>query len=430
MLKKSKWKPFSKLRLPPSEIWLPYLLLSSFIIGWWLLAFRSTTSHSTHSAPYSQPLEFKTSTLLAKLSPLQRDALQRALAGDFPLMLEFIGRWDKDAQLLANEGINGIQRLPKETYFQAKILGHLLQHSSPELLRQLNCKMNQKWLQDDLGNLLHIEDTFQRFLPQTFVAASFLLAMAHPSEIIALPKGMRHLSRVYPAEIMKEIPSDIDRINSEKLYSIRPHLAFVAPYSHPPALEALRNQNIQLYTIQSSNCIADIREVLLKIGHASNHILEAQLLAIFMESSFLSIENRLITLNDRNPAKTPSRLLYLDFHQHYLQPTTKSLTGQLMSRALQHCPHLSCPIPKSEKEWRIPFEWEKILNVQPDFLIISIPDGTDALHQSMLHATEIFRSKPIYYIDEAVQESPTQYIVLAYFDLFQAIACTYLKGDG
>ncbi len=390
-----------------------------------MLAFHPPTSfHSSLSLELPQSLALKTSALLEELSPLQRDTLQRALAGDFPLMLDFINQWDQDAQLLTNQGVEGIQRLPSETYLQAHILGHLLLNSSKDSLQQLNCKMNLEWMQDDHGRIIRIEDSFRRFLPQTYIAASFLLAIATPSEVIALPKGLRQLHQIYPIDVLKKVPHDIDRTNSEKLYLNRPDLAFVAPYSHPPALEVLRNQNIQLYSLKYVNSVAEVQEALLKVGHASNHILEAQLLAIFMEACMLSIDNRLHALQAKLfSSAIPRRLLYLSYHQHFMLPTTKCLTGQLMARALKHCPHLSCPIPENRAEWSIPFEQEKIVQFKPDCLIISTHFSD--IHSSLplaLQQTEAFQLQRIFYLDEAIQESPTQYITLAYFDIFQALA--------
>lgn len=405
---------------------LPYFLFTSFIMGWWVLAFHSTSKTSFLPIENSQSLALKTSVLLETLPPLQRDALQRALAGNFPLMLEFIDQWDKDALLLTHQGVQGVQRLSAETYLQAHVLGHLLQNASQESLRQLNCKMNLEWISDDNGHPLRIEDTFQRFLPQTYISASFLLAIAHPHEIIALPKGLRQLKQLYSPEKLAQIPVDIDRLCSEKLYLSKPDLAFVAPYSHPPALEVLRNQNIQLYSLKHIHTVEEIQEALLKIGHASNHILEAQLLAIFMEASLYSIDNRLCALQEKiDLSKPPHRFLYLSHRQHYALPTTKCLTGQLMARALKHCPHLSGSIPESQEEWSIPFEQEKILQTAPDVMIISTRYPHLQQHVNpALHQTEAFKSKQIFYVDETVQESPTQYIILAYFDLFQALrAC-------
>ena len=341
-------------------------------------------------------------------------------------MVKLIEQWDQDASLLAHQGISNVQRLPAEQLLQAHILGHLIQNSSPQALRELNCKMNLDSIMDDGGRMLQIKDSYRRFLPQTFVAASFLLAIARPEEIIALPKGMRYLPQLYQPERLSLIPDNIDRTDSEKLFLAQPHLAFVATYSHPPALEVLRNQNIQLYTIKYVDTLAQIQEALLKVGHASNHILEAQLLAIFMEASFLAIDNRLQALFERSgPNGPPLEMLYLYYHQHFMLPTTRCLTGQLMARALSHCSHLSCPIPQSN-DWRIPFEQEKILQADPDCLVISAPFHSSVQtipgNLAVLRQLKAYQSNRIYYLDEAFQESPTQYIVLAYYDIYQALA--------
>lgn len=408
-----------------------YLAVGAFIIGWWMLAFRTDAPPlATIASTQNQSLALKTSLLLEELSPLQRETLQRALAGHFPLMLDLIGKWDQEAQLLAQKGIGNIQRLSPENYLQAQILGQLLQDSPPDYLHSLNCKMNLESIHDDTGQLIRIEDSFKRFLPQTFAAASFLMAIGDPHEIIALPKGMRHLPQLYSAEQLALIPANIGQIHSEKLYLARPNLAFVAPYSHPPALEVLRNHRIRLYTIKYFDTLAEIQEALLKIGHASNRILEAQLLALFMEASFFAIDNRLQALHQTSDLSgSPQRILYLYYHQHYMLPTKKSLTGQLMARAIARCPHLSCPIPESRYDWRIPFEHEKILKAEPDCLMISTHFYADA--QAVAHSrktmqqTEAFKTQRIFYLDEAVQESPTQYIVLAYFDIYQALAAAH-----
>ena len=404
-----------------------YLSVAAFIMGWWMLAFqKDDTPLLIIPANQSQSLAIKTANLLEELSPLQRDTLQKALTGNFPLMRKLIDDWDQEAQLLARKGIGNIQRLPPESYLQTHILAQLLRDSSPDSLRRLNCKINLDSIQDDSGRLVRIEDTFKRFLPQTFAAASFLMAIAPPDEITALPKGMRYLPQIYSTEKLASIPANIDRTHSERLFLAQPHLAFVAPYSHPPALEVLKNQKIQLYTLKYFDTLTEIEEALLKIGHASNHILEAQLLALFMEASFLAIDNRLQALQTiTDHSSSGKRLLYLYYHQHYMIPTTKSLTGQLMARALSHCPQFSCPIPESRCDWRIPFEQEKILQAEPECLIISTPfyANTQVLthNQQAMQQTEALKSGKIFYLDEAIQESPTQYIVLAYYDIFQAL---------
>lgn len=407
-----------------------YFLFVAFIAGWWLFAFRQTDSPFVPLAINTQSLALKTSQLLEELSPLQRESLHAALSGNFSLMVDLIEQWDLDAQILSRQGISS-QRLSSDHYLQAHILGHLIQNASPDFLRKLNCKMNLETISDDLGKGIKIEDTFDRYLPQTYVAASFLLTIAKPEEILSIPKGMRYLSQLYRPEQLALIPERLDRIVSEQLYLAKPHVAFIAPYSHPPALEVLRNQNIQLYTLKNIDTLEEIPEALLKIGHASNHILEAQLLAIFMEASFLAIDNRLQALFKDNRLNSDSyKMLYLCYRQNFTTPTSKCLTGQLMKRALDHSPQFSCPLPKSTDSWLLPIEQEQILHADPDFLLIATPmhaNGPMLFHNSFaLRHSKAFKSQKIFYLDEAIQDSPTQFIVLAYYDIYQALASFHL----
>lgn len=172
--------------------WVHYLFVTAFIAGWWLLAFRTDSNDFPTSRTIAQNLSLKTSALLEELSPLQREALKQAIAGNFSLMLNFIDDWENDADSLERKGIKGIKHLPSEKTHQAHLIGHLLQSASPETLRLLNCKLNLEKIADDHGRQLIVKDDFQRFLPQTYLAASFLLSIAPPHEIIALPKGLRH----------------------------------------------------------------------------------------------------------------------------------------------------------------------------------------------------------------------------------------------
>jgi iron complex transport system substrate-binding protein len=405
----------------------PYFIFSFFIAGWWLLAFQKAAEPTWIAHDVSQSLGLKTADLLNELSPLQRHALKDALAGNFKQMLEFIDQWEDDAFRLKAQGIQDIRHLSQDQFQQAHLIGHLLNLASAEALRQLNYRINLNQIIDDQGRPFKIENNLSRFIPQTYLSASFLLAIAQPSEIIGLPKGFRHETSLYSPELFKLIPDDLDQLSGEKLFLRKPQLAFIAPYSHPASLEALHKQNIHLYSIKHIDTIAQIQEALLKIGHASNHILEAQLLAIFMEASFLALDNRLLAL--RHSQKSMQTLLFLSQRQHYVQPTTKCLSGQLVARALKlSAPHIQA-IPENQNSWSLPIDQESILQANPDCLIVSTCASPAAPSQSNVcwSETKAGQSNQIYYVDESIQESPTQYIALAYFDVYQAFSHFYSR---
>lgn len=410
-----------------------YFTIAAFVMGWWMLAFRIHQPTPILSPPSDQAnLTLHTSDLLPFLSPLQRDSLHKALAGDHHLMLQLMSQWQKDSEVLTNKGVNGIQALTDDAFLQAHLLSRLIEESSKEQLKAFNRHLRLKEMQDDAGRLIKLEDTFTRFLPQSYVAASFLLAIAPPEEIIALPKGLRDLPQLYATDSLDQVPQQVEYCRGEKLHLARPHLAFVAHYSHPPTLEMLRNQGIRLCTIKNIDTLSDIQETLLKVGHASNHPLEANLLAIFINASFMTIDNRLRALEQLSPHPPHSftQVLYLYYHHQYMLPTTKSLSGQLLERAFSHCSSLQCPVKQSSIEWRVPFDQEKIINCNPDCLILSIPSNATGFKEWMktnqaFQGLNALRENLLFIVDETVQDSPTQYIILAYYDLFQALANAY-----
>ncbi|MFI0435555.1 MAG: hypothetical protein ACH350_07515 [Parachlamydiaceae bacterium] len=403
-----------------------YSLLASFIIGWWAFALHPSFSPPVFNIETPQTLTLKTSTLLQQLSPLDRESLKKALGGDLPLILNFIEQWDHEALALSESQIAGVERLSPESRLQVHLLKKLLLDSSEQSLHDINCKINLKSIRDDDGCLLEIKESVFSFLPQTYLSTSFLLAIAPLRQIMALPKGVRQFDELYPFEIVSKIPKNIHEIQSEHLYLNKPDLAFIAPYSHPSTLDLLRHQQIDLFSIKHIQSVHEIQEALLKVGHATHHILEAQLLAIFMDACFLSIDNRFRALNERYASSVyPLNFLYLSHRHHYALPTVKGLTGQLAARALSHCPHLRGSIPLSETQWQIPVGQEEIVQSAPDILMVSTYGDPQSILTSSLHQTAAYGSKRIFYLNEVVQDSPTQYIALAYFDIFQILAATY-----
>lgn len=399
-----------------------YFILSCFVVGWWILAFKSTSKKTTY--PFYSNLTLQTSALFPYLSSLEREAIHQALAGDTKQMLRLITEWDVDAQILSEKGVPDIQRLDPGNYLQAHLLNRLLHDSA----HPCNQELRAPFLIDDMGHYVALNVNDKRFFPQTFAAASILMAITPASEIVAIPKGMRELSHVYPSAKMAQIASNMQDMHGEKLFISQPDLTFVSPYSHPPTLEALRNQHQELYTIKNINSLADIRETILKIGHASNHVLEANLLNLFVDASLLMIDNRfkaLYAFYDQ-----PQTFLFLYQNQHYTLPTTKSLAGQLLQRVLHHYPTLQCPLIDDGQNWRSPFEQEKIVQMNPHCLLIAQPYPLFHSEQVQLVNTfkdiQAYKNHLIFVLDETVQESPDQYLVLAYFDLFQALAAAHL----
>lgn len=397
-----------------------YSVLIGLILSWWFLAFRKPGREIlTYCilSSHDPKLSLENAALFPYLSPLSREKLHLSLSGNIEQMIQCITEWDIDAQILESKGVIGIQRLSKEDYLQAHLLSRLLTTQNRNNLHRLNCQLRLPEIIDDANHRLVLKDSFHRFLPQTYVAASFLLAIASSEEIVTIPKGLRMLSHLYSPELLKKIP-DIDE--TEKLYLEHPDIAFIAFYSHPPTLNILLSQGIERCTINNINTIEDIQNALLKVGHASNHPGEANMLNLFMSACLMTIDNRLRALHQSTSPHFTKPILFLYHDRHFMMPTEKSLSGQLLKRAMSHHPGIACSISSNPQEWRTLYSQEKILQHSGEELILAMPFCRNQQNLEIDLPCNTF--KQIFLVDETVQESPTQYIVLAYFDLFQAFA--------
>jgi len=383
-------------------------------MGWWFVSFKNSYPISFDLTETVSNVESFQQSDSFPFSPIDRNLLHKALQGDFVLMARLISDWDVEAQILQSQGIEGIQRLPHTDFLQSQLI-----------IREKKPVLSPELVVDDNNTSFRVKEGYQKFLPQTFMAASFLLAASPPEQIAALPQGMRDQTHLYPQERMKQVSLDINRLNAEKLYMVRPDIAFVAHYSHPATLHALEQQGVQLFTIKNVETIEDITKAFTRMGHLINRPQEAELLKLFMEASFLAIDNHLMAIKKENRSgKDPLRFLYLNYYSQFSIPHSTSLTGHLLKRL--GIDPLIPDFHRETQQWKLPIAQEQIVNLNPDVLIISTTQaaGMRQLIQnnSALSQLPAVRKNQIYFVDEIVQESPSQYLVLAYYDLFYIMA--------
>lgn len=392
------------------------------ILTWWTLAFKQYISPKNEIPVSSLRKEQKEPTVIRYLSFLKRENLHQALSGDFNLMIQLITDWDHDAQIMELYGFEGIQRLSKIDFLRCQLIARQIlspQHNSkPEIL--ISC------IEDDIGKLFDLTQSYRRFLPQSYVAASFLLALCQPESIVALPKGMREQKHIYSPEITDLIHLDIDRFNTEKLYDAKPEIAFVADYSHPSTIQALEKQKIPLFTLKHVNSPDDIQNALIRIGHVIHRPLEAELLHYFVEAAMQAIDNRFKILDATiNLTSSASKVLFLKHCLTFSTPTSNTLTGKLLKR-MGIDQLLGDLYTKNQFAWTIPIHQEQILQINPDYIIVSTNNIESSkkyiLKEPVFNILMKEPNKKIAFVNDAIQESPSQYMVLAYYDLFEALA--------
>lgn len=350
---------------------------------WWTISFWSTSTSAplkinTHINYYPEALKE------AHLSPISRDDLHKALAGNIELMTKLIADWEIEAQLLTAEGRPNIKHLRSDIFLRSQKIGrsYEIQH----------------------------EVSSHTYLPQTYVASSILLALLPPDKIVAIPRGLREQTQLFPTSITNQIPLDVDRYSSETLYRLCPHIAFIAPYSCPATIEKLTQQNIRLINLDTAKSLEDIKQTLIKVGHAINLPLKAELMAIFIESAMNAMDNRIAVLQ-KAEKDSPLKTMYLTYTNRYTMPTSHTLKGHMLQRLGIEVSH--------EDGWEIALDKELIFKRKPDCLIIASP-----LYHGLKYSLEnetAFLQQKVFVVDENIQEFPSQYIILAYFDIYQAL---------
>lgn len=365
-----------------------------FILIWWTFAFYPTVKDSTPNVDERQRSFEIFPSPVDCLSAMKRDAIHEALLGDTSLMCKLIADWDVDAQILKEYGRPNTKRLPEELFIRAQTLGrHLKKHPKEPLLGTS--------IYDAFGGLHRPRQ--EGIIPQTYVAATFLLALSQPEDLKTLPKGMRLQTTLFPEEMTAKIPNDLDRYHHETLFLKQPKRAFVSPFSHPAMVHGLEREGIELFWHKIPETIEEIPQILRTIGEASGTSLKAELLNIFCLSAFISIENRMSAFETIRG----KRVMAINCYHNLSVPSKKSLTLQLLKRLrLEHFE------PADSNLWSLPITKEEILAFKPDTLLISTPSGKIQKGIEPLNTV-----KNVRFLDASIQESPTQFIVLAYWDL-------------
>lgn len=402
-----------------------YTLSIAAIFCWWYFAFFSSKQSippTPLSAPSSEVLKIPHPQYLSYLSSLDRNLIQQALSGDIKMMTALMAEWDIDARILEDYGLFQARKLPREMLIRAQIIARKL--TSDNTLDSETPKI--KYIFDDNGLEFNSENSFQKFLPQTYVSASFLLALTEPENIVAIPQGFRHQKDLYQKSLTDRIPIDINSYNSEKIYQYKPDIAFVANYSHPSTLQSLSNQGVSLFTLNNIGSIPEITDAINRIGNVIQRPLKAELLTLFMESAMLAIDNHLLAMSHAFIEKHGSpRIMFLQHFSQFSVPTNKTITGQLLERLASHQFKFLTFHRNNLDEWMIPVEQEQIVHMDPDCLIIaaSFCDSPKDLLNNIPSFASLSATKNnnIYLIDASPQ-APTQYIILAYYDIAIALA--------
>jgi len=398
------------------------------IAFWWLIAFKNPVGTEPLSfdyelienqIPIKEPLCCNSLFTLA----LNRDEIKLALDGDVSMMGKLISKWDLEAEILEYQGVDHVKRLDRQDFLRSQIITKTLQFGDSHTINELRMLQRQHIVVDSTGHPLNLTIHYNKFLPQTYLAAGVLISLLDPHQIVALPKGFRKQESIYPVEFTKKILLDIDSFQSEKIYLSSPDLAIVAQYySHPSTLQTLKSQGIEMFCMGNISDIDDVKKSINDLGQICNRPLKSDLLNLFIEAALSAIDNKRLIANtdiDLND------VLIVNHHTQYSLPASKTLTYSLMKRMGIRINPSMIDDSSIDHEWAIPLREEKIIGMNPKHLLIITSPHKASL--DYFYQTELFnhidasKKRCVTILDVQLQQSPSQYIVLAYYDLNAAL---------
>lgn len=402
-----------------------YILAIIFILGWWTLAFMpKPATHLTSTVQISQDNSSVASNVDPALSALNRDAIISALAGDFKQISRLLLEWDMDAQLLQHRGVKNIERLPQNKLLTALDLIYQLQTENEPAITLLRNEYRKPFVLDDCQQRFDCKPSTPKILPHTIATASFVFALNGTDNVIAIPKAIREKQPYFPDVQLDTIAYDCDRSHGEAIAALKPDIAFVASYSNPASLEALRRQEVKAFTLSDLNTKEDIINAIERVGAVINRDLEAFILTTFIDAAFLCIDNRIAALKEQKPPFEKPLVTY--YYGQWYFPTYKTLTSRLAERA--GIPYSMKTLFDSTQSimWLQPVTSEQLVFYNPSDLIVAA-DNHSSLHLDHLLRLPFFseidacQHAKVQMIDAEIQQSVSQHIVLAYFDLYYSL---------
>lgn len=207
-----------------------------------------------------------------------------------------------------------------------------------------------------------------KLFPQTYAAVSILSALVPLDNMVALPAGFKKNHAGF-----EKVSLEIDRWHGERLFLLKPDFALVAAYSDPAVVARLKSQNIPLLTLETPTTFVELLAQIKQVGQAIGREAQAELTTLFMQAALNTC------------AKVPKgKIVYVEDHGKYVTPNRNTLFGDLLNHL-----HINEGL-----EGRV-MTREKLFSLKPDQLIIAS--------------------------NVKMQHYPTQWILLAYFDLVEAL---------
>lgn len=410
-----------------------YTIAFLLIFSWWMLAFRLHEADEPKS-PVQKDDETHSRELLIKdqadYQLVEKETLKKALFGDTELMAELILKWDIEAKILEKDGFKGIRRLSEDKLIESQKIARILHGNHPGNSSFTYQSEEMTVVIDDMGSPFDLTVKREKILPQTYMAASILLALKGKENFVALPKGFKNQKHIYPIELTDNIPLEFDRYASEAISTEQPEIAFVSKYySNPSAIDLLRSQEVDLFFVRDIASVEDLQEAINDIGDVIGEPMRGRLLKTFVEAVFIAIDNWRAGSGFSLEGK---KVMALTYYNRFFLPGKKTLTDHLLKRMGVNNYAALLPQDPRLESFSVPITEEEIAYFNPDLLIV-LTDKPPEMEKLLsarpfLDETTAKIQNTISYISEDIQLTPSQVIALAYLDLNASLIKLFRTG--
>lgn len=317
--------------------------------------------------PFFQPQKRSPQIEVCPYDVSEREQLRRALGGDLASMEALLLRWQQEKD-------------------------YVLLQKNLTLLHSLTS---------------HKQSAF--YLPQTFPSACSLLAILPHENILCIPKGLQEDQKLFNFSTpFKTLPYPY----SEYLWKTKPKLVFISTYSNPTFISTLQAIKIPYLRLDNAHSLGQMQKTLKLTGKKIGRKQYAKLLVKFVKAALKVIDFRMnLVCTSKKTALKNLKPVFLFHHLHFSSPSPKTLSGELLSRIGFANENLN--------DSKITLERLKF--IKPKLLILASENY--AKLEQVIQSIDFFKhlKTKFYFVDATIQHSPTQFAVLAYYDLASCI---------
>jgi len=225
-------------------------------------------------------------------------------------------------------------------------------------------------LRDAKGETLKLQREPQRIVSQTLGTDEILLAVCPPERVVALSNLAEDGDYSNAVEEARRIPGRTTE-GPEEILQFNPDLIFVASYSRAETVELLKASKAPVFRFANFDSIADIKSNIRTVGYATGTDTEAEKLIRRMDEDLAAVRARI------PKSESPMRVMSYD----RLGYTAGSNT--IFDDVVRAAGAVNVSAEQGIKGFT-KINSEKIVEWQPDFLIMGANRGKEKLAQDRL----------------------------------------------